>query len=159
MATMGEAERILTPSGYARLMAELDYLRTVRRQEVSERLKSAREVGVWDSPEYQAAREEQSFVEGRIATLERLLAKAEVVEITPTTAWPTVEIGSTVVLRDEEGEIEQYDIVGAMESQPSEGRISNQSPVGRAVLGHRPGETVEVETPMGTRRLTIVEIH
>ena len=155
---MGEAERVLTPSGYARLMAELEHLRTVRRHEVSERLRAAREVGVWDSPEYMAAREEQAFVEGRIATLERLLAKAEVVEVPPTTAWPTVEIGSTVVLRDETGETERYDIVGAMEAEPAKGRISNQSPVGRALLGHRPGETVEVETPMGTRRLTIVEI-
>ncbi len=155
---MGDPERILTATGYARLMAELDHLRTVRRHEVSVRLMAAREVGVWDSPEYQSAREEQAFVEGRIATLERLLARAEVVEVAQTTAWPSVEIGSTVLLRDEDGETEQYDIVGTMEAEPAKGRISNQSPVGRAVLGHRPGETVEVDTPMGTRRLTIVEI-
>jgi len=119
---------------------------------------AVREVGVWDSPEFQAAREEQSFVEGRIATLEKLLARAEVVEVAQNTAWPSVEIGSTVVLRDEEGETERYDIVGAMEFEPGKGRISNQSPVGKAVLGHRPGETIEVDTPMGMRRLTIVEI-
>ncbi len=155
---MGEPERILTPTGYARLMAELDHLRTVRRHEVSERLRGAREVGVWDSPEYLAAREEQAFVEGRIATLEKLLAQAEVVEVSPTTAWPSVEIGSTVVLRDEEGEEERYSVVGAMEADPAQGRISNQSPVGRALLGHRPGDTVEVVTPGGPRRLTVVEI-
>jgi len=139
-------------------MSELDYLRTVRRHEVSERLRAAREVGVWDSPEYLAAREEQAFVEGRIATLEKLLAQAEVVEVTPSAAWPSVEVGSTVVLRDESGEEERYSVVGAMEAEPGKGRISNQSPVGRALLGRHPGETVDVETPMGTRRLTIVEI-
>ncbi len=155
---MGDPERVLTATGYARLMAELDYLRTVRRHEVSERLRSAREVGVWDSPEYLAAREEQAFVEGRIATLEKLLAQAEVVEVAAATAWPSVEVGSTVTLRDESGEEERYAVVGAMEAEPGEGRISNQSPVGRALIGHRPGETVDVETPMGTRRLTIVEI-
>ncbi len=155
---MGDPERVLTPTGYARLMAELDYLRTVRRHELSERLRAAREVGVWDSPEYLSAREEQAFVEGRIASLERLLAQAEVVEVAVTTAWPSVEIGSTVTLRDETGEEEQYAIVGAMEAEPALGRISNQSPVARALMGHRPGETVDVETPMGTRRLTIVQI-
>lgn len=155
---MGDPERILTPTGYARLMAELDHLRTVRRHEVSDRLRGAREVGVWDSPEFLAAREEQAFVEGRIATLERLLAEAEVVEISTTAEWPSVEIGSTVVLRDDEGEEERYAVVGAMEADPAQGRISNQSPVGRALLGHRPGDTVEVETPGGPRRLTVVEI-
>ena len=155
---MGDPERVLTPTGYARLMAELDHLRTVRRHEVSERLRAAREVGVWDSPEYLAAREEQAFVEGRIATLEKVLAQAEVVEVAVAAAWPSVEIGSTVTLRDESGEQEQYAIVGSMEAEPAKGRISNQSPVARALMGHRPGETVDVETPMGTRRLTIIEI-
>jgi len=155
---MSDPERVLTPSGYERLMAELDYLRTVRRHEVAERLKAAREVGAWDSPEHLSAREEQAFVEGRIATLERLLAQAEVVEVPAVTAWPSVEVGSTVLLRDETGEEEQYTIVGAMEAEPGAGRISNQSPVGRALLGRRPGETVEVETPMGKRKLTIVAI-
>lgn len=156
---MDEPERILTPTGYQRLMAELDYLRTVRRHEVAERLMAAREVGVWDSPEYLAAREEQAFVEGRIATLERLLAEAEVVEVPTSPAWPSVEVGSTVTVRDETGNEERYSIVGSMEAQPAEGRISNQSPVGRALLGHRVGDRVEVETPMGTRHLTIVEIN
>lgn len=155
---MGDPERVLTPSGYARLMAELDHLRTVRRHEVAERLRGAREVGVWDSPEYLSAREEQAFVEGRIATLERLLAQAEVVEIPHVTAWPSVEVGSTVTVRDETGEEEKYSVVGAMEAEPGKGLISNQSPVGRALLGHHPGDTVDVETPMGLRRLTIVEI-
>jgi transcription elongation factor GreA len=155
---MGDPERVLTAAGYARLMSELDYLRTVRRHEVAERLRSAREVGVWDSPEYLAAREEQAFVEGRIATLEKLLAQAEVVEVAPSAAWPSVEVGSTVILRDESGEEERYSVVGAMEAEPGQGRISNQSPVGKALMGHHPGETIDVETPMGTRRLTIVEI-
>ena len=155
---MEDPERVLTPTGYERLMAELDYLRTVRRHEVAERLKAAREIGAWDSPEQLAAREEQAFVEGRIATLERLLAEAEVVEVPAVTAWPSVEVGSTVILRDETGEEERYEVVGAMEAQPGKGRISNQSPVGRALMGHHPGDTVDVETPMGTRRLTIVEI-
>ncbi len=155
---MNDPQRILTAAGYERLMAELDHLRTVRRHEVAERLKAAREVGTWDSPEYLTAREEQAFVEGRIASLERLLSEAEVVEVPRATAWPSVGIGSTVVVRDETGEEDRYSIVGAVEAEPAGGFISNQSPVGRALLGRRPGDTVEVETPMGTRRLTIVEI-
>ncbi len=155
---MDDPQRILTAAGYERLMAELDYLRTVRRHEVADRLKAAREVGTWDSPEYLTAREEQAFVEGRIASLEKVLSEAEVVEAPQATAWPAVGIGSTVVIRDETGEEDRYSIVGAVEAEPAGGRISNQSPVGRALLGRRPGDTVEVDTPMGTRRLTIVEI-
>ncbi len=156
---MDDPERLLTHAGYERLMAELDYLRTVRRQEIADRLKAAREAAdAWDSPEFALAREEQAFVEGRIAALERLLAEAEVVEVAPQTAWPTVDVGSTVVVRDETGEEERYSIVGAMEAEPARGRISNQSPVGQSLLGHHPGDTVEVETPMGKRRLTIVEV-
>lgn len=155
---MSDPERVLTAAGYHRLMAELEHLRTARRHEIAERLKSAREIGTWDSPEYLSAREEQAFVEGRISTLERILADAEVVEVTRTAAWPSVAVGTTVVVRDESGDEESYSIVGVAEADPSEGRISNQSPVGRALLGHRPGETVDVDTPMGTRRLTVVEV-
>ncbi len=155
---MGDPERILTAGGYQRLMAELDQLRTVRRHELAERLKAAREFGGWDSPEYLSAREEQAFVEGRIATLEKLLARAEVVEVPRITAWPSVGIGSTVIVRDDEGEEERYSIVGAVEAEPAGGFISNESPVGKALLGHQPGETVEVVTPAGTRHLTIVGI-
>ncbi len=157
---MEDPERVLTTAGYERLMAELDFLRTVRRHEVAQRLKAAREAssGYENPDEYISAREEQAFVEGRIATLENLLAQAEVVEVTPSTAWSAVEIGSTVTVRDDAGEEEQYTLVGPIEAEPAGGRISNQSPVGKALIGHQPGETVEVETPMGTRHLTIVEI-
>jgi transcription elongation factor GreA len=155
---MYDPEMVLTPTGYQKLMEELEYLRTVRRHDVAERLKASREVGEWDSPDQAAAREDQAFVEGRIAVLEKLLAQANVVEVARSAAWPSVGIGSAVLVRDETGEEEKYAIVGAMEADPVMGRISNQSPVAKALLGHQTGETVDVETPMGIRRLKILAI-
>jgi len=156
---MADPERMLSAAGYQRLMEELDYLRTIRRQEVAERLKATREVGTWNDPDHQSAQEEQAFVEGRIAKLERLLAQAEVVEVPRSVASATVAMGSSVVLKDEEGETERYLVQGPMEMElPGTARISSHSPVGKALLGHGCGEVVEVETPMGVTRFTIVEI-
>ena len=114
---MVDPERMLSAAGYQRLMEELDYLRTIRRQEVAERLKATREVGTWNDPDHQAAQEEQAFVEGRIARLEKLLAQAEVVEVPRNVASATVAMGSSVVLKDEEGETERYLIQGPMEME------------------------------------------
>lgn len=149
---------VLTRTGYERLKEELDHLRTVRRAEVTERLRAAREEGEGEESEYNLAREDQAFVEGRIAALERLMAEAEVMEEPSPAGQPEVGIGYSVVVRDEDGAEETYYIVGPMEADPDSGRISTHSPVGQALVGHRAGDSVEVETPMGTRRLSIVGV-
>jgi transcription elongation factor GreA len=154
----GDAELTLTRDGYDRLKEELEYLRSVRRQEVAERLKLARETGEAGGAEFMAVREEQAFLEGRIASLEKLMAEAAIAEAPAPNSRPEVAIGCEAVVRDDEGEEERYFIVGAMEADPAAGRISSQSPVGQALMGHRAGDTVEVETPMGTRRFTIVKV-
>jgi len=149
---------LMTAAGHKRLEAELDELRRVRRPETVERLSAAREAGGWNSPEYLMARDELSFLDGRIATLERLLARAEVVQPSREGPLATVEVGTTVTVRNDSGEEERYTLVGVGEAAPERGLISDQSPVGRAVLGHAVGETVEAQTPGGTCHLTILQI-
>jgi transcription elongation factor GreA len=155
---MEASDQVLTIEGRERLRAELDQLRRDRRPEILERLSAAREVGVWDSPDHRSARDELGFVDGRIAWLEKVLSEATVLPAPPTRRATTVALGVTVTVRDEEGAEERYAIVGPAEANPGEGRISDQSPVGRALVGHRRGETVTAETPGGARRLTIVAI-
>lgn len=154
---MSDKTVALTPEGRARLEAELNELRTDRRPQVVQRLHVAREDSeAWDNPEVQEAKNELAFVDGRIQELERMLSHAEVIAHT---RHGVVELGSKVTLHGEEdGEDEVYYIVGSAEARPAEGRISDQSPVGRAVMGHRVGDTVAVETPSGTRELVITRI-
>lgn len=148
---------IITRAGKERLEQELQGLRA-RRPEMLERLREARESAHGDTAdltEYGEIQRERALLESRIAELERLLAEAEVVE-TPV-AQGEVRPGSTVVVRDEadEGEVERYTLVGPAEADPAHGRISVESPVGRALLGRRAGEVVEVDTPAGRRRLRL----
>jgi transcription elongation factor GreA len=149
---------VLTVAGRARLQAELDELRRVRRPEVVERLHLARESEEWNSPEYLTARDELAFIDGRIATLEPLLAHAEVLAPPRNLQPDRVQLGATVTLVEEGGEEERYTLVGPAEADPRRGFISTASPVGHAILGHGVGETVEVRAPGGTRRLTIRRI-
>ncbi|MHB1006756.1 MAG: transcription elongation factor GreA [Chloroflexota bacterium] len=154
---MSEKLVSLTPEGRARLEAELDQLRTERRAQVVQRLHAAREDSeAWDNPEVQEAKNELSFVDGRIQELEHTLAHAAVIEHR---GKDVVELGAKVTLRaDEDGEEEVYYIVGSAEAQPAEGRISDQSPVGKALLGHHKGERVMVTTPAGSHELIIDRI-
>jgi transcription elongation factor GreA len=149
---------VLTAPGRERLAAELDELRRVGRPALVEQLRVAREAGGWNSPEYLTVRDELAFVDGRIATLEQLLAHAEVLAPPQTPHPARVGLGTTVTLRDEKGDEERYTIVGPAEVNLQQGYISDVSPVGRAVVGRTVGETVDVRTPGGTRRLTIVQI-
>lgn len=155
---MAEKPIFLTPEGRAKLEAELENLRTVRRAEVAERIHSAKEEGdIMENSAYDEAKNEQAFVEGRIMTIEQMLKNAVIID--ETRVSDVVGIGSyvTVVERgDDEDEV--YQIVGSAEADPSRGRISNESPVGRALIGKRVGEDVTVKIPDGVRHLTVTEI-
>ncbi len=148
---------LLTPEGLQKLKAELDDLLNVRRPQVADRIQKAKELAsTVNNAEYDDAKNEQAFVEGRILTIENLLKNATIVS----EGHPRgrVEIGSRVTLLNPEGEKEQYTIVGSAEADPLEGKISNESPVGRAVLGKRVGEKVDVVVPAGAMKLKIVKI-
>ena len=148
----------LTPEGRAKLEAELKQLREVRRPEVAEQIRSSKEfTDTDDNAEFEEAKNEQAFVEGRILTLEKLLANAVIIEANHQ-VHDAVGLGLTVTVRDEDGEAEKYTIVGSAEVDAIHGRISNESPVGRALLGKRVGDVVEVNTPNGALRLTVSAI-
>ena len=145
----------LTADGLASLETELEHLRTVERPQVVERIKHARELGdLRENADYEAARNEQSFLEGRIQELERRLRTAVVIAGGSRTA---IALGSRVRF-ELEGQPGELTIVGSTESDPASGRISAASPVGRALLGHVAGEEVAVTTPAATLRYRIVEV-
>jgi transcription elongation factor GreA len=147
----------LTREGYAKLQEELDYLRSSKRQEIANRLHEAMEGGeLIENAEYEAAKNEQAFVEGRIKELEILLATARV--ISDTEKAEVIQIGSKVTLQEENTEPEIYTIVGAAEANPRAGRISNESPLGRALLNRKAGELVQVEAPAGSFTVTVLKV-
>ncbi len=147
----------LTRDGYRKLQEELDYLRTYKRQEIAERLHEAMDGGeLIENAEYEAAKNEQAFVEGRIKELEILLAMARVIDEAPIAEM--VQVGTTVTIQEEGLEPEQYTIVGAAEANPSAGRISNESPLGKALLNRKAGEKVQVDAPAGSFVVTILKV-
>lgn len=150
----------LTRPGYQRLHEELDYLRTVKRQEVAARLREAMEdggdLGVDLDAEYEAAKNEQSFVEGRIQELEILLANARVID--EGGKKDVAQVGAKVTIQEEDNEPEVFTIVGPAEANPREGRISNESPLGRALMEHRAGDQVRVEAPAGSFTVRIIKV-
>jgi transcription elongation factor GreA len=155
-APSAEADVLITTSGYEQLCSELDRLRTVRRAEVSERLRDLREDRDADNPALYDVLEDQAQLEQRIALLEAQLAAARVVE---PACDGSAGIGSLVRVRDRESaEVAEYELVGLIESDIPNGRVSVGAPVGRALLGARRGETVEVETPRGTLQLEILRV-
>ena len=151
-------ETYLTQEGRERLQQELEQLETVRRREVADELKTAAEVGgTVDNAEYDEAKRNQDAVERRAMDLENLLHTAIIV---PEHEGPsdTVEIGSQVLVENEQGARSEYTIVGSAEADPLHGRISNESPVGQALLGKRVGEQAQASAPQGTVKLTVVSI-
>lgn len=149
----------LTKEGFQKLQEELDYLRTVKRQEVANRLHEAMEGGeLIENAEYEAAKNEQAFVEGRIQELDVLLASAKIIEDNGKKKSDTVQLGLKVTLKEGNFEAETFTIVGAAEANPREGKISNESPIGKAILGHKVGDSVKVETPGGTYTVKILKI-
>jgi transcription elongation factor GreA len=151
---------ILTPEGYEQLRAELDTLRTTKRREIAERIAAAREFGeIAENAEYDDAKNEQMMLEHRISQLEERLGNARVID-TKKVDTSVVSIGSVVRLRDVDAkETVEYFIVGSAEANPAERKLSNESPVGRAIIGRKKGETVEVITPRGSKvKFKIMEI-
>jgi transcription elongation factor GreA len=152
-------EVILTPEGYERLKQEIEELSTTKRREVAERIRIAREFGdIAENAEYDDAKNEQMLLEHRIATLEERMRDARVIS-KKDIAKDVVSIGSKVKLRDVSAkETIEYHIVGSAEANPSENKLSNESPVGKAIIGKKKGETVEVAAPRGKMRFKILEI-
>ncbi|HVN62465.1 MAG TPA: transcription elongation factor GreA [Gaiellaceae bacterium] len=150
---------ILTPEGYKKLAKEIEYLSTEKRREVAERIKVAREFGdIAENAEYDDAKNEQAYVEARIAMLEERLVSARVIQ-KKDIAKDVVSVGSTVRLKDvDANETIEYHIVGSAEANPAEQKLSNESPVGRAILGKKKGETVEVAAPRGSLKFKILDI-
>ena len=147
----------LTKEGYQKLQEELDQLRTEKRKEVAERLREAMEGGeLIEDAEYEAAKNEQAFVEGRIHELEILLANARVIEETKDISF--VELTNKVTIRENGSEPEKYVIVGPAEADPRDGKISNESPLGSALMNHRVGDEVTVKAPDGSFTVHIVKI-
>src|SRR3954454_7557370 len=152
-------EVILTKQGFEKLKQEIDLLSTTKRQEVAERIRVAREFGdIAENAEYDDAKNEQAMLEHRIAMLEERLRDARVIQKSEITA-DVVSIGSHVRLKDvDANETVEYHIVGSAEANPAENKLSNESPVGKAIIGRKKGETVEVAAPRGTLKFKILEI-
>ena len=154
---MGQKKIHLTKPGLAKLEAELKQLIAVQRPEVADKIKRAREVGgTENNAEYDDAKNEQAFVEGRILMLENTIKNAVIIEAPAVPG--IVELGDKVLIQNQDGKIEQFTIVGSTEANPTDGTISNESPVGRALLGRKAGDKVEVKTPAGLVKLSIMEV-
>lgn len=148
----------LTRDGLRKLEEELDHLRSVRRHEVAERIHAAKEGGhTQNDAEYDDAKNEQAFVEGRIQELEMMIKNHVLIDEEQAHHASSVRLGCTVVV-EANAKRREYMLVGSAEADPSTGRISNESPVGKALMGRRVGERVQVITPQGVMNLTVAEI-
>ncbi len=157
---MANKETILTAEGLKKLEDELNNLRTVRRQEVAERLKVAISYGdISENSEYDDAKSEQAFIEGRILELEQMINTATIIDDSASKKKGIVSLGSTVIVKDlETGDEDEYTIVGTTEADPFANRISNESPVGAAILGQKVNTVVQVNTPVGELSYKIIKI-
>lgn len=147
----------LTSEGAAKLKMELEELKGPRRNELAKRLRSAIQMGdLSENADYHKAKEDQGFLEGRIQEIEYLLRNAVIIEAK--SGHDVVGIGSHVTIQEGEEPVETYHMVGAKEADPRNGKISNESPIGRALLDHRVGDVVQVETPGGKLKFKILKI-
>jgi transcription elongation factor GreA len=148
----------LTAEGAEKLKVELEQLKGPRRVDLAKRLRAAIQQGdLSENADYQSAKEEQGFLEGRIQELEYLLSNAKIIE-EHNGKRDVAEVGAHVTVQEDGEAPETYMLVGAKEADPRNGRISNESPIGKAVIGHKAGEKVEVETPSGILLLKIVKV-
>jgi transcription elongation factor GreA len=147
----------LTPEGHQRLLEELDYLRTTKRQEVADRLGEAMDGGEFiEDAEYEAAKNEQAFIEGRIQELSATLANARIIENTG--VHDVIQIAAKVTIQEDNNGPEVYTIVGPVEADPKAGRISYESPLGRALIDRQEGDVVPVEAPDGSFTVRILKV-
>lgn len=156
---MSEKQTFVTEEGLQKLKDELDYLITEKRKEVVERIKIARSFGdLSENSEYDAAKDEQAFVEGRIIQLEKMIRNAKIITASDSEG-DQITIGKTVIIKElPDGEEEEYQIVGSTESNPLEGKISNDSPMAQSLLGKHVGDEVTVQTPAGEMNLKIIKV-
>lgn len=155
---MSEQPTFLTKEGQKKLEEELHHLQTVRRQEVAERLHAAMEEGdIDENAEYDDAKNEQAFVEGRILMLENMLKNAVIID-EKTSSHDEVTLGAIVTIVEDNNPPEEYHVVGAAEADPTKGKISNESPLGRALIGRRVGDSVQVNAPAGLLTFRIAAI-
>ena len=156
---MVNKETLLTHEGVMKLEQELNYLKTVRRRQIAERIKQAIAFGdLSENSEYDEVKNEQAFIEGRIVTLENMLRNARIID-DEDISTDSVSIGSTVKILDiEYDEVMEYTIVGSAEADPGQNKISNESPVGRALIGQKINSVVDVHVPDGVIKLKILEI-
>jgi transcription elongation factor GreA len=152
-------EVILTPEGYEKLKSEIEHLSTNKRREVADRIRVAREFGdISENAEYDDAKNEQAMLEHKIAQLEERLVNARVIE-TDAVDLSVVSIGAKVRLKDmDANQTVEYIIVGSAEANPAESKLSNESPVGKAIIGKKKGETVEVSATRGALKYKIMDI-
>jgi transcription elongation factor GreA len=156
---MAEKAVPMTKDGIERLQNELDQLRNVRRPEVAERIHAAKELAsAQNNAEYEEAKNEQAFVEGRIMTLEHLLQNVTEIDEEAAHKASRIQLGSKVTLTSNDNKTMEYTIVGPAEANPTQGLISNESPVGKALLGKRVGDEVQVSVPRGVLTLTVKSI-
>lgn len=156
---MSDKEVILTVEGLKKLEDELEQLKTVRRKEVAARIKQAIEFGdISENSEYEDAKNEQAFIEGTILNLEKKLRNARVIDANDVDV-AAVSVGSTVKLKEMgSGDELDYTIVGSVEADPMKNKISNESPVGKALLGHSIGDIVEITVPVGVIKYKVLDI-
>lgn len=150
-------ENYYTKEGLQRLKDELEYLENVRRKQVAARIKEAIAQGdLSENAEYAEAKEEQGFIEGKINELKEKIKYSKVIKKKGNSS--TADLGSTIVIEDEDGEEKEYNLVGSGEADPMNGLLSNESPIGKAFIGKSKGEKVEVETPGGIKKYTIKDV-
>jgi transcription elongation factor GreA len=149
-------EYFLTEEGAEKMRIELDDMINVQRDEIARRLRKAIDQGdLKENADYHKAKEDQGFLEGKVKEYEEILAGLKIIE---QTSDGKVNIGSTVFIKEEDYPEEKFQVVGAHETNPREGRISNESPIGSAVLGHKAGDTVTVKTPAGDMKVKITKV-
>jgi transcription elongation factor GreA len=157
---LNDKEIVLTRDGLKKLEDELDELKTVHRREVNERIRQAKEFGdISENAEYEDAKQEQAFVEGRVLKLEAMIRNARVIDASDYVA-DEVHLGATIKVKEtSSGRSHEFTIVGSAEADPKNARLSNESPVGRALMGRKKGETVDVTTPGGPMKYKIESIN
>ncbi len=157
---MVDKEVLLTPEGLQKLESELETLKTVKRREVAQRIGAALDFGdISENSEYDDAKNEQAFIEGRILTLEKLLRNARLIEEDDDSDEAVVSLGKRITLKDlQTDDVFEYRLVGSAEADPAESKISNESPVGQAIIGKTPGTIVEVDVLDGTLQYEILKV-